>query len=300
MAQIRFDGKVAVVTGAGGGLGRSHALLFALRGAKVVVNDLGGALDGSGTNARAADKVVDEIRAAGGEAVANHDGVDTLEGAERILKTAVDTFGRVDIVVNNAGILRDVSFKKMTQEDWDAVLRVHVTGTMNVCKAAWDRLRDQNFGRIVNTTSAAGLYGNFGQANYSTAKLGIVALTKTLAQEGAKNNIRVNAIAPAAKSRMTETILPPEVLAKLDPAYVSSVVAYLCSDECTDSGDIFAVGGGYVARVAVVEGPGVRLPAEEAGSPEAIKEHWARIRDLTNARPFANAMEAIQEALKGA
>jgi NAD(P)-dependent dehydrogenase (short-subunit alcohol dehydrogenase family) len=298
MAEIRFDGKVAIVTGAGGGLGRSHALLLAKRGAKVLVNDLGGAIDGSGKGTSAADKVVEEIRAAGGTAAANYDGVDTWEGAQALVKAALASFGRVDIVINNAGILRDVSFRKMTHEDWNQVLAVHVTGSMNVAKAAWETMREQNFGRIVNTSSAAGLYGNFGQANYSTAKLGVVGLTKTLAQEGAKNNILVNAIAPVAKSRMTETILPPETLAKLDPACVSSLVAYLVSDECTDSGQVFAVGGGYISKVAVVEGAGVRLEGADAHSPEAVRSQWAAISDLSRAKPYANALEAIGAALK--
>lgn len=298
MAEIRFDGKVAIVTGAGGGLGRSHALLLAKRGAKVLVNDLGGAIDGSGKGTGAADKVVEEIRAAGGTAAANYDGVDTWEGAQNMVKAALTNFGRVDIVINNAGILRDVSFRKMTHEDWNQVLAVHVTGSMNVAKAAWETMREQNFGRIVNTSSAAGLYGNFGQANYSTAKLGIVGLTKTLAQEGAKNNILVNAIAPVAKSRMTETILPPETLAKLDPACVSSLVAYLVSDECADSGQVYAVGGGYISKVAVVEGAGVRLEGADAFSPEAVRAQWTAISDLSRAKPYANALEAIGAALK--
>jgi NAD(P)-dependent dehydrogenase (short-subunit alcohol dehydrogenase family) len=302
MTQIRFDGKVALVTGAGGGLGRAHAMLLASRGAKVVVNDLGGSVDGGGgASNSAADKVVAEIKAAGGEAVANYGGVDTADGAASMVETALKTFGGLHVVINNAGILRDVSFKKMTQQDWDSVLAVHVTGSMNVSKAAWDHLRDQNYGRIVNTTSAAGLYGNFGQANYSTAKLGLVGLTKTLAQEGAKNNIKVNAIAPVAKSRMTETILPPEVLAKLEPEYVASVVAYLCSEHVTDSGQVYAVGGGL--RVPRRGGRRQRACASRrarGNPPERIAEHWAQISDLSEARPFANCMEAVQEALKSA
>jgi NAD(P)-dependent dehydrogenase (short-subunit alcohol dehydrogenase family) len=297
MADIRFDNRVAIVTGAGGGLGRSHALLLASRGAKVVVNDLGGSMDGSGNSTKAADAVVDAIKAAGGEAVASYDGVDTAEGAAKIVATAKEAFGKLDIVINNAGILRDVSFKKMSQDDWDKVLQVHLTGTMNVSKAAWDLLRENNFGRIVNTTSAAGLYGNFGQANYSSAKMGIVGLTKTLGHEGAKYNIRCNVIAPVAKSRMTETIMPPEVLEKLKPEFVSPLVAYLCSEQCNDNGQIYAVGGGYMARVAVVEAPGVVL--RDDITPDAVAEQWAKINDLTDAKPFQNAMEAAGVAMKG-
>nr|HMR08199.1 SDR family oxidoreductase [Polyangiaceae bacterium] len=215
MSEVRFDGRVAIVTGAGGGLGRTHALLLAKRGAKVVVNDLGGTMDGSGSGTTAADKVVDEIKAAGGEAVASYDSVDNWETAAKIVATAKDAFGKLDIVINNAGILRDVSFVKMTEEDWNKVLHVHLFGTMNVSKAAWPLLRENSYGRVVNTTSVAGLYGNFGQVNYSAAKMGIVGLTKALAQEGGKYNIRCNCIAPIAKSRMTETMTPPDILKNL-------------------------------------------------------------------------------------
>ena len=298
MNEIRFDDRVAIVTGAGGGLGRAHALLLASRGAKVVVNDLGGAVDGSGASARAADAVVEEIRAAGGEAAASHDAVDDPEGAERIVGAAIEAFGKLDIVINNAGILRDVSFLKMDDEAWDSVIRVHLYGTMRVSKAAWPHLRKNEYGRVVNTTSAAGLYGNFGQANYSAAKMGIVGLTKTLAHEGAKYGIKVNAIAPVAKSRMTETILPPPVLEKIKPEAVAPLVAYLSSDQCTDTAQVYAVGGGYVARVAVVEGEGVRLG--DGLSPEQIAESWEAISDLRAARPIENAMEAAQRALEGA
>ncbi len=299
MADIRFDNRVAIVTGAGGGLGRSHALLLASRGAKVVVNDLGGSVDGSGTGSKMADKVVEEIKSAGGEAVANYDGVDTMEGAQKIVKTAQDAFGKLDIVVNNAGILRDVSFMKMTEEDWDKVLRVHLYGSMYVTKAAWPMLREGKYGRVVFTTSAAGLYGNFGQANYSSAKLGIVGLAKTLAHEGAKYNIKSNVIAPVAKSRMTETIMPPAVLDKLLPEYVSPLVAYLCSEGVEETAQTYAVGGGYVARVAVVEGAGVTLDASKGFGPEDVAGKWKEINDLSKAQPFANAMEAAGAAMKG-
>lgn len=298
MSEIRFDNRVAIVTGAGGGLGRSHALLLASRGAKVVVNDLGGSMDGTGGGGNsAADKVVAEIKAAGGEAVASYDGVDTQEGATKIVAKAKEAFGKLDIVINNAGILRDVSFLKMSEEDWDKVLRVHLSGTMFVSKAAWPLLREGGYGRVVNTTSAAGLYGNFGQANYSSAKLGIVGLSKTLCQEGAKYNIKVNVIAPIAKSRMTETIMPPNVLEKLLPEYVSPLVAYLCSEKLEESGQVYAVGGGYVSRVAVVEAEGVGIAGDKI-SPEAIAEQWTQINDLSKAKPFANAMEAAGAAMK--
>ncbi|MEB2311745.1 MAG: SDR family oxidoreductase [Sorangiineae bacterium] len=300
MADIRFDNRVAIVTGAGGGLGRSHALLLASRGAKVVVNDLGGSVDGSGEGAKkAADKVVDEIKAAGGEAVANYDGVDTMAGAESIVKTAKDAFGKLDIVINNAGILRDVSFVKLTEQDWEMVLKVHLYGSMYVTKAAWPLLRENNYGRVVFTTSAAGLYGNFGQTNYSAAKLGIVGLAKTLAHEGAKYNIKSNVIAPVAKSRMTETIMPPDILNKLLPEYVSAMVGYLCSEGLSETAQIYAVGGGYFARVAVMEGAGAVLPTAEAMNPDAVAAKWSEINDLSKAQAFANAMEAAGAAMKG-
>jgi 3-hydroxyacyl-CoA dehydrogenase/3a,7a,12a-trihydroxy-5b-cholest-24-enoyl-CoA hydratase len=299
MAEIRLDNRVAIVTGAGGGLGRSHALLLASRGAKVVVNDLGGSVDGSGGSTKAADKVVDEIKAAGGQAVANYDGVDTAEGAAKIVATAKEAFGKLDIVINNAGILRDVSFVKMTDEDWNKVLQVHLTGSYLVTKAAWPLLRENNYGRVVFTTSAAGLYGNFGQANYSAAKLGTVGFAKTLSQEGGKYNIKCNVIAPIAKSRMTETVMPPNILEKLLPEFVSPLVAYLASEDCQDSAQVYAVGGGYVSRVAVVEGEGVYIKPEGLNI-EAIAERWKQINDLSKAQPFGSAMEAAGAVMKGA
>jgi len=300
MAEIRFDNRVAIVTGAGNGLGRAHAKLLAARGAKVVVNDLGGTVDGSGAgSSAAADAVVAEIRKAGGHAVASYTGVDTMDGAQKIVATAKEAFGRLDIVVNNAGILRDVSFQKMTEDDWTKVLTVHLFGSMFVTKAAWPLLREGGFGRIVFTTSAAGLYGNFGQANYSAAKMGIVGLAKTLAHEGAKYDIKSNVVAPIARSRMTESILPPAALDSLKPEMVSPIVGYLASEGCKDSGQVYSVGGGYVARVAVVEAEGVRFPTSTELTMEQLAARWADVNDLENARPFANAMEAAGQTMKG-
>src|SRR5438477_2305150 len=244
--ELRFDGKVVIITGAGNGLGRSHALLFASRGAKVVVNDLGGAHTGGGKSSAAADKVVEEIKAAGGEAVANYDSV---EDGDKIVQSALDNWKRIDIVVNNAGILRDTSFKKLTPEDWDLIYRVHVLGGFRVTKAAWDHMQEAGYGRIIFTASAAGIYGNFGQANYAMAKLGLVGLSNTLAIEGKKKNVHVNTIAPIAGSRMTETVLPPELIAALKPEYVSPLVAWLCHESCTETGGLFEVGGGFFAKL---------------------------------------------------
>jgi len=272
VAGIDFDGRVAIVTGAGGGLGRSHALLLAGRGAKVVVNDLGGTRDGTGTDTSMADEVVAEIVAAGGEAVADHTGVHTWDGGETIVRTALEAFGRVDVVVNNAGILRDVSFAKLTREELEPVIGVHLLGAFHVTRAAWATMKDQGYGRVINTTSGSGLYGNFGQSNYAAAKLGLVGLTRTLAIEGAKYGITANAIAPVARSRMTEDIMPPELLARLEPEYVSPLVAYLASESCAESGRIFSVGGGYVARVALLEGEGATF--DHVPTPEDIADAW--------------------------
>ena len=220
--KMRFEERVAIVTGAGGGLGRTYALLLASRGAKVVVNDLGGSAFGQGADAAPADKVVAEIREAGGEAVANYDSV---ENGDKIVQMALDHFGRVDIVVNNAGILRDTSFHKMTEQDWELIYQVHLYGSFKVTHAAWPYLREQQYGRVIMTTSAAGIYGNFGQANYSTAKLGLLGLANTLAIEGQKRNIHVNTIAPMAGSRLTEAVLPQEMVEALKPEYVAPLVA---------------------------------------------------------------------------
>lgn len=289
---LRFDDKVAIITGAGHGLGRSHALLLAERGAKVVVNDLGGALDGSGASAGPAADVVELIRKNGGEAVANTDNVATPEGARAIVQAAVDAFGKIDIVVNNAGILRDKSLGKMTVEEFDSVLAVHVRGSYLVSQAAYPYMKEQGYGRIVNTSSPAGLFGNFGQANYSTAKMGLVGLTKTLGIEGARSGIKANAIAPIAWTRMTEMLLPAEFEAKFTPERVSALVAYLVHDSCEVSGEVFSVGGGRVARVFVAEGPGWKT---DDLTPEAISEHWDTI--MTEQPYVLTAQDSMKQML---
>lgn len=269
--ELRFDGRVAIVTGAGNGLGRAHACLLAARGARVVVNDLGGSTTGDGKSSSAADAVVEQIRAAGGEAVANYDSVE--DGAS-IVDAAIAAFGRVDIVVNNAGILRDVSFHKMTEEDWSLVHRVHVLGAFCVTHAAWPHMREQQFGRVIFTSSASGLYGNFGQANYASAKLAQLGLANTLAVEGRKYGILVNTIAPIAGSRMTESILPKEVVDALAPEAVSPLVAYLAHESSEVTGELFEVGGGHFCKVRLQRTSGQTWRIGRAIDPEMVRDAW--------------------------
>lgn len=276
--RLSFEGKVVVVTGAGGGLGRCYASEFARRGAKVVVNDLGGSASGDGKSASAADEVVEAIKSAGGEAVASYDSV---ENGEAIIQTAIDTYGRVDVLINNAGILRDSSFKKMTDEDWELVYRVHCFGAYKVTKAAWTHMVEQKYGRIINTTSAAGLYGHFGQANYSTAKMGLLGLTKTLAIEGAKYNIKANAIAPAAGSRLTEGLFPSEVVDALKPEFITPLVVRLCAEESTENGSVFELGAGWMAKMRWQRSAGVGFDPQEAISAEDVAQRWDEICDFS-------------------
>jgi NAD(P)-dependent dehydrogenase (short-subunit alcohol dehydrogenase family) len=260
MEPLGFDGRVAIVTGAGGGLGRSHALELARRGAAVVVNDLGGAVDGTGASSSAAEQVVTEIRAAGGEAVANADSVSTPEGGAAIVAQAVDAYGRVDVVVNNAGILRDAAFKNVTPELLDPVIDVHLKGAFNVLRHAWPRLREQGYGRIVNTTSGSGMFGNFGQSNYGAAKAGLMGLTRVLSIEGARDNVRVNAIAPIAHTRMTSG----QIDEAMGPELISPLVAYLCHASCEITGQAYSVGGGRVARLFLGMTTGITEPGLSA------------------------------------
>ncbi|MEO6026239.1 MAG: SDR family oxidoreductase [Candidatus Binatia bacterium] len=299
MSEIRFDGRVALVTGAGGGLGRSHALLFGSRGAKVVVNDLGGNTDGTGGGTTMADKVVAEIVAMGGEASANYDSVDTWEGGEKMIQAAVAAFGRLDIVVNNAGILRDKSIAKMTQDEWTRVLEVHLNGSYYVTRAALPAMRQNNYGRVIFTTSAAGLYGNFGQANYSAAKLGIVGLMNTVKLEGQKFNVVANTIAPIAKSRLMGTVMDEHTMDKLKPEFVSAMVAFLCSEQNTFTGGIFTAGGGHYARAAMVESPGVTLGIDQIPSVEQIAASFPQIADLTDAQEYPSAGANVPKLMAG-
>ncbi|MGH2632121.1 MAG: SDR family oxidoreductase, partial [Tepidiformaceae bacterium] len=255
---ISFEGQVALVTGAGNGLGRSYALDLARRGAKVVVNDLGGDPHGVGENASAAQKVVDEIKAAGGEAVPNYNSVADYDGGYNMVKTAIDTWGRLDVVICNAGILRDVAFHNMSEDDWDKVFAVHIKGSFTVLRAAWPAFRQQSYGRVVVTSSSSGIYGQFGQANYGAAKTAMLGLMNVLKQEGAKYNVMVNTIAPVAGTRLTQTVMPAEMVEKLTPDFVASAVTFLVSKENTDSGLIIEAGAGNFNRAAIVKGPGLR------------------------------------------
>ncbi len=275
MSTLRFDGRVVVVTGAGGGLGRCHALEFGRRGAHVVVNDVGASVDGTGGSSSAAQAVVDEITAAGGSAVGNTDSVATDEGGKAIIGTAVEAFGRVDVLINNAGILRDAAFKNMTADRVDAVLDVHLRGAFNVTRAVWSVFREQDYGRIVMTTSGSGLFGTFGQSNYGAAKAGLVGLMNVLAIEGQRNNIRVNAISPIARTRMTENTMT-ELVKDLDPEDVTPVVVYLAHESCERTANIYRVGGKHVSRVFIAETAGADL---EAPTAEAFAAHIDAIDD---------------------
>ena len=277
-----FDGRVAVVTGAGGGLGRCHALEMAKRGCKVVVNDLGGAMDGTGGSSEAAEGVVAEIKAAGGEAIANGGSVSDRAGAQSMVDDAMAAWGRVDILINNAGILRDKSFAKMELDDFQTVLDVHLMGSVNVTRAAWPIMREQNYGRVVVTTSPTGLYGNFGQANYGAAKLGLVGLMNTLKIEGVRNNIHTNTIAPVAATRMTENLMTGDALQALAPELVTPAVIYLCSEEAPN-GVVLQAQGGQFSVACIVENAGVDLGVDATA--EDIGEHFERIADLTGAKP---------------
>ena len=297
MSDVRFDGRVAVITGAGGGLGKSHALELAKRGAQIVVNDLGGSVDGSGSDSAAADVVVKEIEEAGGVAVANYDSVATKDGGESIIKTAVDNFGQVDILINNAGILRDKSFAKMSEDEMTLVLDVHLRGGFYVSQPAFRVMKERNYGRIVHTASAAGVFGNFGQANYGAAKMGLVGLSNVLAQEGAKHNVKSNVIAPIAMTRMTTGIMG-DMGMNLDPAYVTSMVAFLCSEACDLSHEIFSVGAGRYARVFVGACQGYTNTAEGGVSVEEVRDNIETIRNPEGYTIPGNAAEEMMEAMK--
>ena len=285
---ISFVGKVAIVTGAGGGLGRCHALELARRGAKVVINDLGGALYGSGGNSAAAEKVVTEIKAAGGEAIANGASVSDDAGVAHLVKQTMDTWGRIDILIANAGILRDKSFGKMELKDFEAVMAVHLMGTVKPAKAVWQIMKDQGYGRIVVTTSSTGLYGNFGQTNYGAAKASLVGFMHSLKLEGAKDNIRLNAICPVAATRMTEALMPPVVLEMLKPEFVSPAVAYLASEDAP-SGVIITAAAGAFAAARIEETDGVNLG--HGATADDVAANITQICDWTTAKHYEQGCE---------
>lgn len=290
MSEIRFDGKVAIVTGSGGGLGRCHALELARRGAKVVINDLGGAMDGSGGNSEAAEAVVEEIEAMGGEAFANGSSVADDAGVKKMIDDTIAKWGRIDIIIANAGILRDKSFAKMTTEDINLVLDVHLRGTFKPVHAAWSIMKEQNYGRIVVTTSSTGLYGNFGQANYGAGKLGVVGMMNTLKIEGAKNNIKINAVCPIAATRMTEGLMPPETLAQLKPEFVTPGVMNLVKEDAP-TGMILSAGAGAFSMAQIVETNGAFVGQGDALTAEAVAAKWDQITDTSTQTAFKSGAE---------
>eukprot|EP00049_Salpingoeca_infusionum_P004474 m.79842 g.79842 ORF g.79842 m.79842 type:complete len:562 (+) comp12582_c0_seq1:136-1821(+) len=279
--RLAFQGRVALVTGAGNGLGREYALALAARGAKVIVNDLGGKVDGTGTSTSAADTVVKEIQKSGGIAVANYNSV---ENGPALVDTAIQNFGRLDIVINNAGILRDRSLLKVSEQDWDIIQNVHLKGAFSVCQAAWPHMKKQNYGRIIVTSSTAGLYGNFGQTNYSSAKMGLVGLSNTLGVEGAKYGIQSNAIAPTAGSRLSASVMPEDFATALKPEYVCPLVLWLCHEDCKETKGIFEAGAGWVSKLRLERTKGLVLQDTEGGiTLESVRDNWDAITDWTRA-----------------
>jgi NAD(P)-dependent dehydrogenase (short-subunit alcohol dehydrogenase family) len=297
---IRFNDKVAIVTGGGGGLGRCHALDLAARGAKVLVNDLGGSVDGTGTGSAAQD-AVNEIEAAGGIAMADTSNITDEAAVTATVAKVMEAWGRVDILINNAGILRDKSFAKMEKENFASVMDVHLMGTVNCTKAVWGIMREQNYGRIVMTSSASGLYGNFGQTNYGAAKMSVVGLMNTLKLEGSKNNVHINALAPVAATRMTEGLIPEEAMAMLKPELVTPGVMFLVSEEAP-TGEILCAGAGVFARARIVESKGAYLGGDDL-SAEKVAANWAAITDSAEDAPLEMAagqtMRFIQMAMAG-
>ncbi|PZA12925.1 3-oxoacyl-ACP reductase [Rhodopseudomonas palustris] len=290
---IRFDGRVAIVTGAGNGLGRAHALGLAALGAKVVVNDFGGARDGTGGSMTAAETVVEEIRKAGGTAMADGADVSNYEQVQAMVAKATKEWGSVDLLVANAGILRDKSFGKMELSDFQKVIDVHLAGTFYCCKAVWDGMKERNYGRIVLTTSSSGMFGNFGQANYGAAKAGIVGLMNVLAQEGRKTDIRVNTVSPTAATRMTEELLPPQALALMKPEAITPAVLFLLSDNAPTRTTLGA-GAGSFAQIKIIETEGINLPESE-WTPDAIAAHFAEISDDSKAQALEGAFQQTQK-----
>ena len=293
---ISFKDKVVIVTGSGNGLGRSHALQFAQRGAKIVVNDLGGTVDGSGGSSEAAEKVVEEIKKNGGEAIANGSSVTDKAGVKKLVDDAMAAFGRIDVLVNNAGVLRDKSFAKVNLEDFEFVVDVHLMGSVYCTKAVWPVMVEQNYGRIVMTSSSSGVYGNFGQTNYGSAKLGVVGFMNSLKIEGQKYNIKVNSLIPVAATRMTESLMPKEALEKLQPDVVSPAVLFMASDDAP-TGIMLSAGAGVYALAQIVQAPGVALTGDDA-NPDKIAERWSEISDMSEAKALVTGAEHTTEIFK--
>ena len=293
---ISFKDKVVIVTGSGNGLGRSHALQFAQRGAKIVVNDLGGAVDGSGGSSEAAEKVVDEIKQNGGEAIANGSSVTDKAGVKKLVEDTMAAFGRIDVLVNNAGVLRDKSFGKMALDDFEFVVDVHLMGSVYCTKAVWPIMVEQNYGRIVMTSSSSGVYGNFGQTNYGAAKLGVVGFMNSLKIEGQKYNIKVNSLIPVAATRMTESLMPKEALEKLQPDVVSPAVLFMASEDAP-TGIMLSAGAGVYALAQIIQAPGVALTGDDA-NPDKIAERWNEISDMSEAKALFAGGEHSAEIFK--
>ena len=293
---ISFKDKVVIVTGSGNGLGRSHALQFAQRGAKIIVNDLGGSVDGSGGSSEAAEKVVEEIKQNGGDAIANGSSVTDKVGVKKLVDDAMAAFGRIDVLVNNAGVLRDKSFAKVTLEDFEFVVDVHLMGSVYCTKAVWPVMVEQNYGRIVMTSSSSGVYGNFGQTNYGSAKLGVVGFMNSLKIEGQKYNIKVNSLIPVAATRMTESLMPKEALEKLQPDVVSPAVLFMASDDAP-TGIMLSAGAGVYALAQIIQAPGVALTGDDA-NPDKIAERWNEISDMSEAKALVTGAEHTTEIFK--
>ena len=293
---ISFKDKVVIVTGSGNGLGRSHALQFAQRGAKIVVNDLGGEIDGSGGSSEAAEKVVDEIKQNGGEAIANGSSVTDKAGVKKLVEDTMAAFGRIDVLVNNAGVLRDKSFGKMTLDDFEFVVDVHLMGSVYCTKAVWPIMVEQNYGRVIMTSSSSGVYGNFGQTNYGAAKLGVVGFMNSLKIEGQKYNIKVNSLIPVAATRMTESLMPKEVLEKLQPDVVSPAVLFMASEDAP-TGIMLSAGAGVYALAQIIQAPGVALTGDDA-NPDKIAERWNEISDMSEAKALFAGGEHSAEIFK--
>ncbi len=295
---INYEGRVAVVTGGGAGLGRSHSLFLASRGAKVVVNDLGGTVEGKGSSNAAADMVVKEITDAGGVAAANYNSVADEEGGKAIIKSAIDNFGRIDILVNNAGNNIEGSFRKISMDDFRAVMDVHLMGAVYCTQAAWQHMLDQEYGRVVMTTSAAGLYGGHGLSNYAAAKIALVGLMNSLVLEGRKRGITVNSIAPMAMTRMSKDAMDDKTGPLLKPEFVTSIVGLLASEAHKGSGDIISAGAGYYSKIGIVEGAGVYFGAESPPTPDDLAGRFDDICDLSQARPHGDAFSSVAEAMR--